>query len=92
MLVLLSTQVMAKNQQDPVVCQLLGLTRKVVVEYPQTDQPVPCRVVYLKVTEGITDYPWHAQHESGYCEAAAEKLVTKLQALGWQCKKVQSSR
>tara|TARA_B100000809_G_C14710822_1_gene377756 strand:- start:69 stop:233 length:165 start_codon:yes stop_codon:yes gene_type:complete len=33
------------------------------------------------VTEGITEYPWHAQHETGYCEAVAEKLVIKLQTL-----------
>ncbi|MDE0757723.1 MAG: hypothetical protein OSB45_06140 [Pseudomonadales bacterium] len=41
----------------------------------------PVRSYTKKVTEGITEYPWHAQHETGYCEAVAEKLVIKLQTL-----------
>jgi len=51
-----------------------------------TDAPVPCQVVYKKLTEGAEDQVlWNAQNDAAYCEAKATAFVEKLESWGWTC-------
>ena len=51
-----------------------------------TDAPVPCQVVYKKLTEGVEDQVlWNAQNDASYCEEKAAAFVEKLEGLGWTC-------
>lgn len=51
-----------------------------------TDAPVPCEVVYKKVTEGAADQVlWNANAEAGYCEDKAAAFVAKQEGWGWTC-------
>ena len=50
------------------------------------DGPVPCEVVYKKLTEGAEDQVlWDAQNDPNYCEAKATEFVAKLEGWGWTC-------
>ena len=50
------------------------------------DAPVPCEVVYKKLTEGAEDQVlWNAQNDGSYCEAKAAEFVAKLEGWGWTC-------
>lgn len=67
-------------------CHKGGLTRQVVVFYPDAPSPLPCRVFYSKPTEESMPRPlWNSLHEEGYCERQAAQFVEKLRAWGWQC-------
>jgi hypothetical protein len=51
-----------------------------------TPDPVPCNVVYRKLTEGVEDQVlWSAQFDESYCENKAIEFAAKLQTLGWTC-------
>ena len=51
-----------------------------------TEAPVPCQVVYKKLTEGAEDQVlWNAQNDAAYCEEKAAAFVEKLEGLGWTC-------
>lgn len=51
-----------------------------------TSSPVPCNVVYKKLTEGVADQIlWNAENDDSYCEEKAEGFVAKLESLGWVC-------
>jgi hypothetical protein len=55
------------------------------VEQP-TSAPVPCNVVYRKLTEGIEDQVlWNAQSDESYREEKARGFIEKLESLGWTC-------
>ena len=48
--------------------------------------PVPCEVLYRKLTEGVEDQVlWNAQHDASYCDDKARGLVSKLESFGWVC-------
>lgn len=51
-----------------------------------TEAPVPCQVVYKKLTEGAEDQIlWNAQNDAAYCEEKATTFITKLESWGWTC-------
>ena len=51
-----------------------------------TSAPVPCEVVYKKLTEGAEDQVlWNAQNDASYCAEKAAGFVTKLESWGWTC-------
>ena len=59
--------------------------REVHIERP-TGEPVPCDVVYRKLTEGVEDQVlWNAQNDGSYCEVKASEFVAKLEGWGWTC-------
>ncbi|MDA0790123.1 MAG: hypothetical protein O2780_11780 [Proteobacteria bacterium] len=68
------------------VCEHHGLVRLISVEYQRPDSVLPCRVVYEKTNEGITEHPWRARNEPGFCEARASELVRTLREAGWTCR------
>jgi len=48
--------------------------------------PVPCQVVYKKLTEGVEDQVlWNAQNDGSYCDAKANEFIEKLGSWGWTC-------
>lgn len=51
-----------------------------------TSAPVPCQVVYKKLTEGVEDQIlWNAEHDASYCDFKAQGLIEKLESWGWTC-------
>ena len=49
-------------------------------------EPVPCDVVYKKLTEGAEDQVlWSAQNDPNYCAEKAAAFVGKLESWGWTC-------
>lgn len=59
--------------------------REVHVEQT-TSAPVPCQVVYQKLTEGVEDQVlWNAQNDASYCAEKASAFVEKLESWGWTC-------
>lgn len=53
---------------------------------PTGDGPVPCEVIYKKLTEGAEDQVlWNAQNDANYCEEKAAAFVGKLESWGWTC-------
>lgn len=48
--------------------------------------PVPCEVIYRKLTEGVEDQVlWNAQNDANYCEEKAGAFVARLEGWGWTC-------
>ena len=59
--------------------------REVHVEQTTSD-PVPCQVVYKKLTEGVEDQIlWSAQNDASYCDFKAKGFVEKLEGWNWTC-------
>lgn len=75
----------APTAADPTTCRTGAMERSIEVVYETPGEPVPCRVVYDKLTQGERKVPWRADHEEGFCEARARELVEKLEADGWAC-------
>lgn len=51
-----------------------------------TENPVPCQVVYKKLTEGAEDQIlWNAQNDAAYCVQKATAFAVKLESWGWTC-------
>lgn len=51
-----------------------------------SEAPVPCQVVYKKLTEGAEDQVlWNAQNDAAFCEEKAAGFVAKLESWGWTC-------
>jgi hypothetical protein len=51
-----------------------------------TPAPLPCQVLYRKLTEGAEDQVlWTAQNDAAYCEFKAKEFVEKLESWGWTC-------
>lgn len=85
-LMLLAASAFADNYE----CKLEGLVRTITVVY-EAEGAVPCHVEYDKPTEGMTQIPWNAQNEEGYCEARAAEFTEKLRGWGWVCIEVSES-
>lgn len=71
-------------------CTHGGMERTISVQHEVAGQEVPCVVRYDKPSEGKTEFPYSARHESGYCAEKAEYLATRLGTLGWSCERVDS--
>ncbi|MDJ0831903.1 MAG: hypothetical protein QNJ69_00175 [Gammaproteobacteria bacterium] len=51
-----------------------------------SDGPVPCDVVYKKLTEGVEDQVlWSAVNDPNYCDYQAQAFVDKQTGWGWTC-------
>ena len=70
---------------NPIRCTQGGAERSIEVVYTRPGSAVPCEVVYRKPAAGVTDVPWRADHQTGYCEARAGELAATLREAGWQC-------
>jgi len=70
---------------DSWACRQGNYVRNVTIEQ-STPAPVPCSVVYRKLTEGFEDQVlWNAQSDKSYCEEKARSFVGKLESWGWIC-------
>ncbi len=50
------------------------------------DMPVPCKVLYKKLTEGVEDQVlWTAENDPEYCETKAREFIDKQTGWGWTC-------
>lgn len=68
------------------VCTNAGLTRQVVVFYPEAPARLPCKVFFAKPTENVLPRAlWEAQNTLNYCEDRAAEFVEKLNSSGWHC-------
>lgn len=66
-------------------CSKSNDVREVHVERT-TSAPVPCQVLYKKLTEGAEDQIlWNANNDATYCEEKAQGLIAKLNSVGWVC-------
>lgn len=66
-------------------CSKSNDVREVHIERT-TSAPVPCHVLYKKLTEGVEDQiPWNANNDVTYCEEKARGLIAKLESVGWVC-------
>ncbi len=66
-------------------CRQGNDVREVHIEQ-STSAPVPCTVVYQKLTEGVEDQVlWNAQSDESYCEEKARGFIEKLESWGWTC-------
>lgn len=51
-----------------------------------TSEPVPCSVVYKKLTEGVEDQVlWTAENDANFCDEKARAFVEKQVSWGWTC-------
>lgn len=72
-------------QADSWSCRQGNDVREVHTEQTTT-APVPCQVVYKKLTEGVEDQIlWSAQNDAAYCDFKAKGFVEKLENWGWTC-------
>ena len=72
-------------QADSWSCRLGNDVREVHTEQT-TSAPVPCQVVYKKLTEGVDDQVlWSAQNDATYCDFKAKTFIEKLESLNWTC-------
>ena len=66
--------------------------REIHIESESPDGPVPCSVVYKKVTEGVEDQAlWTAENDAGYCEDKASAFIEKQVSWGWACEETAST-
>jgi hypothetical protein len=71
-------------------CRNAGVTREVVVFYPNAPAPLPCKVFYGKPKQNVLPRPlWEASHTKGYCERQAVEFVKKLTSSGWRCSRAE---
>jgi hypothetical protein len=67
-------------------CRQDGLTRHVVVFYPEAPAQLPCKVFYSRPEENVMPRAlWESENTQGYCEQKAAGFVRKLSSAGWRC-------
>jgi hypothetical protein len=67
-------------------CQKAGITRQVVVFYPEAPARLPCKVFYAKPNENVLPRAlWESQNTQNYCERKAVEFIEKLSSSGWNC-------
>jgi hypothetical protein len=55
----------------------------------ETDAPVPCSIVYKKLTEGVGDQVlWRAENDPDFCQEKARAFVAKQEGWGWNCEEI----
>jgi len=66
-------------------CSRSNDVREVHIERTSS-APVPCNVVYKKLTEGVEDQVlWSANNDENYCDEKAKGLIATLESSGWVC-------
>lgn len=67
-------------------CRNAGLTREVVVYYPEAPARLPCKVFYSRQMENVLPRAlWEAKNTPNYCERKATEFIEKLGSSGWRC-------
>jgi hypothetical protein len=68
-------------------CENDGVTRQVVVFYPDAPARLPCKVFYARPDENVLPRAlWQASNTPGYCEQKAVEFIEKLGSFGWRCR------
>ena len=68
------------------LCQNDGLSREVVVFYPDAPARLPCKVYYSKPDEDVMPRVlWEATSTQNYCERKAAGFIEKMSSSGWRC-------
>ena len=68
-------------------CRQDGITRNVIVFYPDETARLPCKVYYGKPDENaLPRVLWESVNTPDYCERKAAEFVEKLGAMGWRCR------
>ncbi|MFV2004074.1 MAG: hypothetical protein ACC650_02665 [Gammaproteobacteria bacterium] len=66
-------------------CSRSNNVREVHIERTSS-APVPCNVVYRKLTEGFEGQVlWNANNDETYCDEKAKGLIDTLESAGWVC-------
>jgi hypothetical protein len=74
------------SQAESWTCKQGNNVREIHIQSESPSSPVPCSVVYKKVTEGAEDQTlWTAENDAGYCEEKAKAFVEKQVSWGWTC-------
>ncbi len=74
------------SQAESWTCSMGNSVREIHIQTDTPSSPVPCSVVYKKVTEGAEDQTlWTAENDAGYCEEKAKAFVEKQVSWGWTC-------
>lgn len=74
------------SQADSWSCRHSNDVREIHIQSETADSPVPCSVVYKKLTEGVEDQVlWTAQNDAAYCEEKAKEFVERQVGWGWTC-------
>lgn len=74
------------SQAESWSCRHGNDVREIHIQTESPSSPVPCNVVYKKLTEGVEDRVlWNAQNDAGYCEEKAKAFVEKQISWGWTC-------
>lgn len=72
-------------QADSWSCRHNNDVREIHIQR-DSSEPVPCSVVYKKLTEGVEDQVlWTAENDAEYCETKAKDFVEKQIGWGWTC-------
>jgi hypothetical protein len=67
-------------------CQKAGLTREVIIFYPEAPALLPCKVFYSKPNENVMPRAlWEAKYTQSYCDHKAAEFIEKLSSSGWHC-------
>ena len=67
-------------------CRNAGLTREVIVFYPEAPARLPCKVFYSKPKENVLPHVlWESINTQDYCEHKAAGFIQKLSSAGWRC-------
>jgi len=74
------------SQAESWSCKKGNGVREIHIQSESPSSPVPCSVVYKKLTEGAADQTlWSATNDAGYCEEKAKAFVEKQVSWGWTC-------
>lgn len=74
------------SQAESWTCKQGNNVREIHIQSESPSSPVPCSVVYKKVTEGAADQTlWTATNDAGYCKEKAKAFVEKHVSWGWTC-------
>jgi len=68
-------------------CTLNGLSRRILINHPNSPATLPCEVTYYKDNEApnTAKVLWKANNDAGYCEQQAQFMANRLGGWGWQC-------
>jgi hypothetical protein len=73
-------------QAESWTCKKGDKVHEIHIQLEVPGSPVPCSVVYKKVTEGTPDQTlWTASKNASFCEQKAKAVVDKQVSRGWSC-------
>jgi len=74
------------SQAESWSCRHGNDVREIHIQTESASSPLPCSVVYKKLTEGVEDKVlWNATNDAEYCEEKAKAFVEKQVSWGWTC-------